>query len=57
MITIYHDDQEIELENLEHAKWALEAVLDSIDDGARGKDRLANLLSDVIAEFEQASEE
>ena len=57
MITICHDDQEIELEDLEHAKWALEAVLNGIDDGARGMEGLAELLQDIITECEQATDE
>ena len=38
MITVRHDDQEIALESVEDARWALEGVLNSIDDGARGLD-------------------
>jgi hypothetical protein len=57
MITICHDGQEIELEDLEHAKWALDAVLNSIDDGARGMDGLAELLQDIITESEAAADE
>jgi hypothetical protein len=36
MITIVYDGQEIELEDLEHARWALDAVQMSMEDGARG---------------------
>ena len=32
MITIVHDGQEIELEDLEHARWALDAVQMSMED-------------------------
>ena len=42
MITICHDGQEIELEDLEHAKWALDAVQMSMEDGARGMEGLAD---------------
>ena len=54
MITVRHDDQEIDLESVEDARWALEGVLNSIDDGARGLDGLAELLQDIVTEFEQA---
>ena len=57
MITICYDDQEIELEDLEHAKWALDAVQMSMEDGARGMEGLADLLQDIITECEQATDE
>ena len=57
MITVRHDDQEIDLESVEDARWALEGVLNSIDDGARGLEGLAELLQDIVTEFEQAPEE
>ena len=57
MITIYHDGQEIELEDLEHARWALDAVQMSMEDGARGMEGLADLLQDIITECEQATDE
>ena len=50
MITICHDGQEIELEDLEHARWALDAVQMSMEDGARGMEGLADLLQDIITE-------
>jgi len=57
MITVRHDDQEIDLETIEDARWALESVLYSIDDGARGLEGLAELLQDIVTEFEQAADE
>lgn len=57
MITVRHDDQEIDLETIEDARWALESVLYSIDDGARGLEGLAELLQDIVTEFEQAPDE
>ena len=57
MITICHDGQEIELEDLEHAKWALDAVQMSMEDGARGMEGLAALLQDIITECEAAADE
>jgi hypothetical protein len=57
MITIVHDGQEIELEDLEHARWALDAVQMSMEDGARGMEGLASLLQDIITECEQATDE
>ena len=52
MITVRHNDQEIGLESAEDARWALEGVLNSIDDGARGLEGLAELLQDIVTEFE-----
>jgi hypothetical protein len=57
MITVRHDDQEIDLESAEDARWALEGVLNSIDDGARGLEGLAELLQDIVTEFEAAADE
>ena len=57
MITVVHGDQELDIETIEDARWALEGVLNSIDDGARGLERLAELLQDIVTEFEQAPEE
>jgi hypothetical protein len=57
MITIVHDGQEIELEDLEHARWALDAVQMSMEDGARGMEGLVDLLQDIITECEQATDE
>jgi hypothetical protein len=54
MITVRHNDQEIDLESAEDARWALEGVLQSMDDGARGLEGLAELLQDIATEFEQA---
>ena len=57
MITVVHDGQEVELEDLEHARWALDAVQMSMEDGARGMEGLASLLQDIITECEQATDE
>lgn len=57
MITICHDGQEIELEDLEHARWALDAVQMSMEDGARGMEGLADLLGQIIAESENQEED
>ena len=57
MITICHDGQEIELEDLEHARWALDAVQMSMEDGARGMEGLADRPQDIITECEQATDE
>ena len=57
MITVVHGDQELNLETVEDARWALEGVLNSIDDGARGLEGLAETLQDIITECEQAGTE
>ena len=57
MITVVHGDQELDLETVEDARWALEGVLNSIDDGARGLEGLAETLQDIITECEQAGTE
>jgi hypothetical protein len=57
MITVVHGDQELDIETIEDARWALEGVLNSIDDGARGLEGLAELLQDIVTEFEQATDE
>ena len=57
MITVRHNDQELDIETIEDARWALEGVLYSIDDGARGLEGLAELLQDIVTEFEQAAAE
>ena len=57
MITVVHGDQELDIETIEDARWALEGVLNSIDDGARGLEGLADTLQDIVTEFEQAPEE
>ena len=57
MITVVHGDQEIDLESVEDARWALEGVLNSIDDGARGLEGLVELLQGIVTEFEQAAAE
>ena len=57
MITVVHGDQELDIETVEDAKWALEGVLNSIDDGARGLEGLADTLRDIVTEYEQAPDE
>ena len=57
MITVRHNDQEIDLESAEDAHWALEGVLQSIDDGARGLEGLADTLQDIVTEYEQTPDE
>ena len=57
MITVRHNDQELDIETIEDARWALEGVLNSIDDGARGLEGLADTLQDIVTEFEQAPDE
>jgi len=57
MITVVHGDQELDIETVEDAKWALESVLNSIDDGARGLEGLAETLQDIVTEYEQAPDE
>jgi len=57
MITVVHGDQELDLETVEDARWALEGVLNSIDDGARGLEGLADTLQDIVTEYEQAGTE
>jgi archaellum component FlaC len=57
MITVVHGDQELDIETVEDAKWALEGVLQSIDDGARGLERLADTLQDIVTEYEQLTDE
>jgi hypothetical protein len=57
MITVVHGDQELDIETVEDARWALESVLNSIDDGARGLEGLADTLQDIVTEYEQAPSE
>ena len=57
MITVVHGDQELDIETLEDAKWALEGVLYSIDDGARGLEGLADTLQDIVTGYELAADE
>ena len=57
MITVVHGDQELDIETVEDAKWALEVVLNSIDDGARGLEGLADTLRDIVTEYEAATDE
>ena len=57
MITVVHGDQELDIETIEDARWALEGVLNSIDDGARNLEGLAETLQDIVTEFEQAAAE
>ena len=57
MITVVHGDQELDIETVEDARWALEGVLNSIDDGARGLEGLADTLRDIVTEYEQAPNE
>jgi len=57
MITVVHGDQELDIETVEDAKWALESVLYSIDDGARGLEGLADTLRDIVTEYEAAPDE
>ena len=57
MITVVHGDQELDIETIEDARWALEGVLQSIDDGARGLEGLADTLQDIVTEYEQTPDE
>jgi archaellum component FlaC len=57
MIIVVHGDQELDIETVEDARWALEGVLNSIDDGARGLERLAETLQDIVTEYEQLADE
>ena len=57
MITIAHGDQELDLETVEDARWALDGVLNSIDDGVRGLEGLVDALEQIITEFEEAANE
>jgi archaellum component FlaC len=57
MITVIYEDQELSFETVEDARWALEGVLNSIDDGARGLERLAETLQDIVTEYEAAADE
>jgi hypothetical protein len=57
MITVVHGDQELDIETVEDARWALEGVLNSIDDGARGLERLAATLQDIVTEYEATPDE
>jgi len=57
MITVVHGDQELDIETVEDARWALEGVLQSIDDGARGLEGLADTLRDIVTEYEQTADE
>ena len=57
MITVVHGDQELDIETIEDARWALEGVLQSIDDGARGLEGLADTLQDIVTEYDQTPDE
>ena len=57
MITVVHGDQELDIETVEDARWALEGVSNSIDDGARGLEGLAETLQDIVTEYEAAADE
>ena len=57
MITVVHGDQELDIETVEDARWALESVLNFIDDGARGLEGLADTLQDIVTEYEQLTDE
>jgi hypothetical protein len=57
MITVIHGDQELDIETVEDARWALEGVLNSIDDGARNLEGLAETLQDIVTEYEQTPDE
>ena len=57
MITVVHGDQELDIETIEDARWALEGVLNSIDDGARNLEGLAETLQDIVTEYEQTPDE
>ena len=57
MITVVHGDQELDIETVEDARWALEGVLNSIDDGVRGLEGLADTLQDIVTEYEAATDE
>ena len=52
MITVVHGDQELDIETVEDARWALEGLLNSIDDGARGLEGLADTLRDIVTKYE-----
>jgi hypothetical protein len=57
MILVVHNDDCLDIETEDDARWELKSVLDAIDDGRRGLEGLAELLQDIVTEFEQAADE
>jgi hypothetical protein len=57
MILVVHNDDCLDIETEDDARWELKGVLDAIDDGRRGLEGLAELLQDIVTEFEQAADE
>jgi hypothetical protein len=57
MILVVHDGDCLDIETEDDARWELKGVLDAIDDGARGLEGLAELLQDIVTEFEQATDD
>ena len=49
-----NNGEEMEIENLEAARFWLERILCAIDDGARGLDSAVNELRGIVAEYEDA---
>jgi hypothetical protein len=57
MILVVHNDDCLDIETEDDARWELKGVLEAIDDGRRGLEGLAELLQDIVTEFEQAADE
>ena len=57
MILVVHNDDCLDIETEDDARWELKGVLDAIDDGRRDLEGLAELLQDIVTEFEQATDE
>jgi hypothetical protein len=57
MILVVHNGDCLDIETEDDARWELKSVLDAIDDGRRGLEGLAELLQDIVTEFEQAADE
>jgi hypothetical protein len=57
MILVVHNDDCLDIETEDDARWELKGVLDAIDDGRRGLEGLADLLEQIIKEFQNQEED
>jgi hypothetical protein len=57
MILVVHNDDCLDIETEDDARWELKCVLDAIDDGRRGLEGLADLLEQIIKEFQNQEED
>ena len=54
---LINSDEALDIETLGDAQFHLERILCAIDDGARGLESLADELRDIVAEYEEATEQ